>query len=506
MFENVIVGLLVFVYCIIVMLKQIRKPTYGWIGYPFAMVAFWALMDICVAPLVVQFTGVYWYDSDIVQRSAPMEYIPAAMVLVMWYLAVAVGMMLAHKTTRRSTARMLGYRNSLSIGTGTLWKAGIVLSLVGLLLNIVIYLLIPSGFGLKDIPQMRLFYTAQRFMDRGATSLIFGYAAMFSYVLKVGVLCLIMSMGRKTNRKLAVGLLITLWFILLGLKGGRESIILAGLALALAFHYGVRRISLITAIHLTIMIIIGLFSIYMARFGYTHLGDAVGTMLIDIFGNRYLDDVAFFFHVFRDRNDYLWGKSIGGPLLAGLIPGTGFDWTIDLYAYLNQLFGTLYHLSTGVHYASAAEMYANFGLVGVPAMGIFFGYVFGLIFSLSAVALKNRILLLYVVLALVNFFSGLPTKMPQALGGMGFQSLVPIAIIALFQPTGITRHRSLIIAFITLIFFYSLYKFSGYKILRTLASVTTAIITIISVRTVFRLSKWQGSARNRGIANGELVP
>ncbi|RLA96955.1 MAG: hypothetical protein DRG83_16660, partial [Deltaproteobacteria bacterium] len=87
MFENVIVGLLVFVYCIIVMLKQIRKPTYGWIGYPFAMVAFWALMDICVAPLVVQFTGVYWYDSDIVQRSAPMEYIPAAMVLVMWYLA-----------------------------------------------------------------------------------------------------------------------------------------------------------------------------------------------------------------------------------------------------------------------------------------------------------------------------------------------------------------------------------------------------------------------------------
>jgi hypothetical protein len=190
--------------------------------------------------------------------------------------------------------------------------------------------------------------------------------------------------------------------------------------------------------------------------------------------------------VFPNTLDWLYGKTSLDCISGFFFPGVSFPWFEKFYNILVDNFGVrLYYLSSGVHYSSAAEAYANLGIVGVIGFGILAGLIFGAIFSRQSMQPSDRLFTIFTIMVAVHFFSGLPTKIFQAIGTLGFFSLGPLTITCAFVLKQSKILKQLIFMVIAFALLYIIYRATGSIEIKSIAALVLTIITILSHRYVW---------------------
>lgn len=476
---------------LLIVVRELKKPSFGWICYPFAMVTFWAMMDIFISPYMVGIFDVRWPESYIVQRTAESKYLSSASILLLWYVSVALGLLTAgHFSKRRSrisSADYVSYSKDFTINEQkVLFRGGLILTAIGLTLNMAVFFFFPQNIDFSDISKLRLVYTTTREL-KGPISLIFGYIRMFSYLFQLGIIVLIFNSGRSKKRYFISIVCACIVFTVLTIFGGRESLVLLGISVLFAWQYGKGRISLKTLSLTGAACFLFLLITTSVRFGIDTFGESVAHIAQSILTNHYLDDVSFVTDVFPNKLQWLYGKTTLAFIPGFFTPGFSIDWFESFYHVIVNTFGDrLYYLSTGVHYASAAEAYANLGILGVIGLGLLAGMIFGAIFARQARFPQDSLFTYYTIIVSVHFFSGLSTKMFSAIGAIGFFSLVPIAVLGAVSLKQYYIVRQLL--FMVIIFFvmYILYRMTGSTEIKIMATFPIIFLTVMSLRFLWK--------------------
>jgi oligosaccharide repeat unit polymerase len=494
---NAFFSVVIFLIGLIIIIRELNKPSFGWICYPFAMIAFWIVLDVSVSPYLVKIVDIQWPQSYIIQRSASTEYLPSACILILWYASITFGMVLVgwslHTPIHRKS--VAAYMKHTELGRGIkeqrIFKAGLALTGAGLLCNLIIFSFFQSGVGIEEIARLRLFYSAARDLERPA-ALVFGYLRMFSYLYQLGVVMLVMNCGKSMVRRVVSLAVVIVGFVILAFYGGRESIVLLGIAVLFALHYGKKENSFRALVLVGVMSFMILIVLTSIRFGIDDLGESAKHLTNALFTNHHLDDVSFVSEKFPRTLEPLYGRTILSWVWGFFSPGISLPWFENFYRILVDNFGTrLYYLYGGVHYSSAAEGYANFGNLGVVCLGIVSGVIFGLIFSRQARAPYDSFFKYYTILCAIHLFSGLPTKMPQALSSVGFFSIVPIALI---KSTVLRQQRSIkiLLSMMTLFAtFFMLYQFTQRVAFKGICAFLLIAITLVSIRFLLKERLWR---------------
>lgn len=481
----------VFITGMMIILFQLRQPFFGWICYPFAMIAFWAVMDICISPYVVRVLGIEWGGFYIVENITEQEYLPATISLFLWYFSVSMGMVFVGMLCRLPSNRLYPNFNKLQrknvIGERkAFFKGGIFLSFLGLGINLALFaFFFNEDIVLSDIASLRLFYTASRELE-GTKALIFGYLRMFSYFSQIGIIIMLFSCSHSVMNKTISLVFCFTQFILLSIYGGRESIILFGMAVFFSYQYAGPGLLLRKLLWIPTIMLASLLILNFQRLGLKEFTSSVLSLTQAIFSNHYAEDMAFAMDVFPKKLDWLYGRTVLTFLPGFFFPGVTLDWFENFYHLLVDSFGERsYYLSTGVHYSSAAEAYANFGLPGLLGLGILVGGIFGAIFQRQSRKLGDTIFTLFTIWAAVLFFSGLPTKISQAIGALGFFSLVPFAFVKAFALKEYRFVKRVGVTFLVFVLFYMIYRATKCVEFKFLSSLPLGIITVQCFRYVW---------------------
>jgi hypothetical protein len=263
----------------------------------------------------------------------------------------------------------------------------------------------------------------------------YNYARLLSGTMSIGAWGMLLFSGKDQIRKqvaIAANFLVVLFPVIFG---GRMSLIRDVLALAVLYHYGVRRIRLRHIAIVATVLIVGLSAIQFLRYRVAGLSEALVANLADVFVTGGINEAAFALRMFPEQIPFLGLGGLIGPLshlfptLGDHLPGARSIWMF----LVDYLFGGRNPARGigGEHYAPAAEHYMLFGFSGVVLLGLAYGLLYGHLFVWQKRQPENLFILMLVTYAWKAFFvSVIDGKMAAWVGGMGFGALLPVGVLA----------------------------------------------------------------------------
>ena len=163
------------------------------------------------------------------------------------------------------------------------------------------------------------------------------------------------------------------------------------------------------------------------------LAGAINRILLDLFLARAPDETAFALRTFPDSIPYLGPGAVIEGLLHRPFPTLNLPDVKSVWALLVDLVYGGINPSAGKgaeHYSFVPEHYMYFGVPGVIFLSLFFGWVYGLLFSWTHRLSNNPYAILFASAAMAAFLGSLiDGRMAVRLGDLAFGALLPIGII-----------------------------------------------------------------------------
>jgi oligosaccharide repeat unit polymerase len=407
----------------------------GWIGFPLSILAIRYAVDAGIAPLTRYRFGIGQLrveDVTIVRPPALDEIGAAVVLLTLGYGAIAAGML----GVRAFASRVVVTRQSpqqMSPDTAQRgYRAAVWLFLVGTFINIVTVVI--AGTGLEDLDEIastRAAYTNQAAYN----SVWFNYAWILKTCMQIGALgMLIFAYRLRRGIPLAWGANL-LYLAVQPIFGGRTTLIVGGVALALTYHHGVRRLRTVNLVLITAAVLSGLVYIASVRHHAQSIPQALTMSVVQIGSSRAMEEVAFARRDFPDRVPYFMGSTIiqgFAKALPGLDVGQNLWRTLE-----SEYLG--YRVAQGIGgqtISTTGESYMNFGLAGVIGIGLLAGIIFGSVYEWQVRNPVNPFAVLMAALVTIIFIVAIYKKLPTRMSDIPMRILVPLGFMAAYAAGG----------------------------------------------------------------------
>jgi oligosaccharide repeat unit polymerase len=398
---------------------------------PFFVLLASLVLDAGISPLA---SRILEYRFLTVTDVAQPEEIPAAVMLIMVNaISIAIGMYVAwflwdRVGPMRRPLQGLGYSTQICCRA---WKASFAMFIFGALCSAIVFLFLLRDYSLLQLAIGRALFSA----EEAVRNPFYNYARVLSSFMVIGAWGMLLFSARK-RVQMRLAIMANLGVVLLQMiYGGRLKMITSLLAVAVLYHYGVRHIRFRNMIFLVFGTLIGLLGIQFLRFQSGGFGAAFLGITSDIILTTSINEAAFAIRMFPDEIPFIgWGVSVGS--LSHLFPTLGdhIPWAENLwFTLVDYFFGGKNPMMGigGEHYTPSAEHYMQFGLLGVVFFGVFFGVFYGYLFAWQKKQSRNLFILMFCTYFLISFFASLlDGRMAARLGGMGFEALLPIGILA----------------------------------------------------------------------------
>lgn len=408
----------------------------GWVGFPLSILAIRFGVDAGLSPLVryqYEIGRLQVEDVTIVRPPAMDEVGGAVFTLLLGYGCIALGMLLVRSFARR-VVPAAAHPQQASLETARRgYRAASWVFLFGLFLNIVTVKM--AGSGLDDLGEIAA--TRAAFTNQAAySSAWFNYAWTLRSCMQIGAIAMLIFAYRMRRNIPISWAANVLYFAVQAIYGGRTTIVVGGLVLAIVYHHGIRKIRSASLLLIVGVVISALSYIATVRHGAGSIPQAVVMSVSQLASSRAMEEVAFARREFPDRLPYFYGSTIVSGLSIAL-PGTDVGknlWrTIEL-----EYLGPNYKRTGigGQTISTTGESYMNFGIVGVVLVGLIAGLVFGSVYEWQRRNPTNPFAVLLAALVTAVFIVAIYKKLGTRLSDIPMRMLVPLGFIAAYAAGG----------------------------------------------------------------------
>ncbi len=409
----------------------------GWVGFPLSILAIRFGVDAGIGPLSRYRFGIGQLevtDVTIVGPAAPEEIGGAVALLALGYGSIAMGLLAVRAFSARRIANLGQNPQQMSPETAQRGFQGAVwLFLFGLFVNSVAVVIAGTGLDFEEIASTRAAYTNQAAYG----SAWFNYVWTLKATMQVGALgMLIFAYRRRRHVFLAWGANL-MYLAVQPIFGGRTAIVVGGLALALTYHHGVKKLRTGSLLLVVAAVLSGLVYVATVRHKAPSLQEALAISVMQLGSSRAMEEVAFAQREFPDNAPYFMGDTI----LAGVtmaLPGLNLG--RNLWRSLeDQFLGKGYRTAGGIGgqtISATGESYMNFGIPGVFAVGLIAGMLFGSVYEWQRRNPTNPFGVLLAAMITLVFIIAIYKKLPHRMSDIPMRMLVPLGFMAAYAAGG----------------------------------------------------------------------
>ena len=468
----------------------------AWVGWPLSILLLRFGIDAGIAPLVRYYFGFSQLevtDATII-IPASMHEIPSAIgILALGYGSIAVGMILIRVFFNAPVLRNQNF--FLEVNYHRAYRGSYLLFLFGVFLWLFSMQHAARGLSLGEIASTRAVFTNEAAYGNA----LFNYAWLLRDSMQVGALGMLVSSYR-LKRWIAIAWAANVFSIaILPVFGGRTAVIVSGLVLALVFHYGVRKLKLISLVYIVGIVLAGLVYIAVVRHGISSPTQAFAVSIMQVSSSRAIEEVAFAVRNFPEHVEYFQGETFKaglGHFLPGLKVGE------NLWRQLEDSFLGKYYIVKGIGgqtISSTAESYMNFGISGVVIVGLIAGIFFGSLYDLQRRNPGNLFALLLAALTTTVFIVAIYKKLPIRISDIGIQVLIPIGFLATWV-SGRREMWKFSFAVIVIVLGLLLFKITAFHYFKYLSFAGILFLYFFSIKNIVKFNQnKQPSCDQRGI-------
>lgn len=409
----------------------------GWVGFPLSILAIRFAVDGGIAPInrYLFNVGLLRVEDVTIVRPAALEEIgPAVALLMLGYGCIVLGMFAARAFAGRK-GPVPAHPQQMSLETAYRGYRGAVwLFLGGTLINVVAVII--AGTGLDDIGEIAA--TRAAFTNQAAyTSVWFNYAWILRPSMQIGALAMLL-FAYRLRRHIAVAWgANVLYFAIQAIFGGRTTIVVGGLVLAIIYHHGIRKLNARMLLLITAVVLSALVYIATERHKAGSVPQAIGMIAFQITSSRAMEEVAFARRDFPDKTPFFYGSTIISGLSMSL---PGLDVGENLWRSLQDRYlGAGYRTALGIGgetISSTGESYMNFGYPGVVFIALMAGIIFGSVYEWQRRNPTNPFALLLAALITTVFIVAIYKKLATRLSDIPMGLLVPLGFVAAYAAGG----------------------------------------------------------------------
>lgn len=468
-----------------VLLLFLRWP--GWVGLPLSILLLRYGVDAGLSPLLRYEYGWGKLQMTDVTIIGPVmaEDIPRAIgVLTLGYGSVLIGMVLV-----RLFGASKGLNNVPSIGSTRdyyyyrkAFQGSYLLFGFGIFLYAVALLFAGKGLSLSEIASTRAVFTNREAYG----NVLFNYAWLLKDTAQVGAIGMLL-FAYRLRKHIRLAWLAN--FIYLGIQplfGGRTAIVVGGLVIGMAYHYGIKKLKPLSMALVMIPVMIGLVYVATVRHGHTSIPDAIKASLTQMASTRALEEVAFSLENFPKRVEFYNGSTLIGGI-AHAVPGLKLKSAKNLWLSLEERFvnrRTAQGIG-GQTMSTTSENYMNFGMPGVILIGCLLGLFFGTVFEWQRRRPNDPIALLIASLMISVFIIAIYKKMALRISDIPIQILLPTAFITAWAAGRVfVVKMGMIFAFV--IVGLAAFKLSGVAYLKYISFVAMILLYMYAIQLVTR--------------------
>lgn len=408
----------------------------GWVGFPLSILAIRFGVDAGLSPLLRYQFGIGQLkveDATIVRPPGPEEIGGAVFTLVLGYGCIALGMLMVRAFARR-VVPAASHPQQASLETARRgYRAATWVFMFGLFINIVTVAM--AGSGLDDLGEIASSRAA--FTNEAAySSAWFNYAWVLRTCMQIGAIAMLIFAYRMRRNIPLSWAANALYFAVQAIYGGRTTIVVGGLVLAIVYHHGIRKIRSLSLLVIVGLVISALSYIATVRHGAGSVPQAMVMSVAQMASGRAMEEVAFARRDFPDRMPYFYGSTIASGLSMAL-PGTDIGknlWRTIEMEYLGpnyKRFGI-----GGQTISTTGESYMNFGFPGVILVALMAGLVFGSVYEWQRRNPTNPFAVLLAALITAVFIVAIYKKLGTRLSDIPMRMLVPLGFIAAYAAGG----------------------------------------------------------------------
>ncbi len=407
----------------------------GWVGFPLSILAIRFGVDAGLSPLLryqFEIGQLEVADVTIVRPPAPDEIGGAVLTLMLGYGCIALGMLLVRAFSRRMAAATHPQQASLETARRG-YRAATWVFLFGLAINIVTVAM--AGSGLDDLGEIASSRAA--FTNEAAySSAWFNYAWVLRTCMQIGAIAMLIFAYRMRRNIPLSWAANVLYFAVQAIYGGRTTIVVGGLVLAIVYHHGIRKIRSASLLVIVGVVLSALSYIATVRHGAGSIPQAMVMSVAQMASGRAMEEVAFARRDFPDRMPYFYGSTIVSGLSMAL-PGT--DVGKNLWRTIEMEYLGPNYKKTGIGgqtISTTGESYMNFGFPGVILVALMAGLVFGSVYEWQRRNPKNPFAVLLAALVTAVFIVAIYKKLGTRLSDIPMRMLVPLGFIAAYAAGG----------------------------------------------------------------------
>jgi oligosaccharide repeat unit polymerase len=408
----------------------------GWVGFPLSILAIRFGVDAGIAPLTRYEFGIGQLkveDVTIIGPAPADEIAGAVAMLALGYGSIAAGMLGVRAFASRAVPPDAAAQPMSMDVAKRGWRASVWVFLFGILVNTFAVLVAGTGLEFDEIASTRAAYTNQAAYG----SAWFNYAWILKTTMQIGALgMLVFAYRLRRNVALAWGANL-LYFAVQPIFGGRTAIVVGGLALALTYHHGIRKLRTGSVLLIVAAVLGGLMYIATVRHKAGSVPQALAMSVTQLGSSRAMEEVAFARREFPENVPYFMGSTIIAGFsmaLPGLDVGQNLWRTIE-----DEFLAPGYRTAAGIGgqtISTTGENYMNFGIVGVIGIGLLAGMVFGSVYEWQRRNPANPFAVLLAAMITVVFIVAIYKKLPTRMSDIPMRMLVPLGFIAAYAAGG----------------------------------------------------------------------
>lgn len=409
----------------------------GWVGFPLSILAIRFGVDAGIAPIMRYGFGLgelLVEDVTIVRPPAIDEIGAAVAMLALGYGCIGLGMLAARVFAGRIGPQR-AHPQQMSAETARRgFRASTLVFLFGSVINV--FAVMVAGSGLEDLGEIAA--TRAAYTNEAAySSAWFNYAWVLRSSMQIGALAMLL-FAYRLRRRIGLAWVANLaYFAVQAIFGGRTTIVVGGLVLAITYHHGIRKLRARNLLLVVAAVLSALAYIAIERHKAEGFGQAIVMSVLQLGSSRAMEEVAFAQREFPERVPYFYGSTIASGLsmaLPGLDVGQNLWRTIE-----DEFLGPGYRTARGIGgqtISTTGENYMNFGTAGVIGVGLLAGLIFGSVYEWQRRNPTNPFALLLAALVTTVFIVAIYKKMPIRMSDIPMRMLVPLGFIAAYAAGG----------------------------------------------------------------------
>lgn len=408
----------------------------GWVGFPLSILAIRFGVDAGIAPLTRYKFGLgelLVEDVTIIGPAPTDEIAGAVMLLALGYGSIAAGMLAIRAFATRALPARTALPHLSAEAAQRGYRASTWIYLFGVAVNLTAIYIAGTGLEVEDIAATRAAFTNEAAYGNAW----FNYAWTLKTTMQIGALGMLIFAYRLRRHIATAWAANLLYFLVQPVFGGRTAVIVGGLALALVYHHGVRKMRAGSLLVIALVVLGGLAYIATVRHKAESLSQAIAMSVMQVGSSRAMEEVAFARREFPDRVPYFDGSTIIAGLSMAL---PGLDVGKNLWLSLEDEFlGRGYRTAEGIGgqtISTTGESYMNFGIAGVIGIGLLAGGLFGVVYEWQRRNPGNPFAVLLAAMVTVVFVVAIYKKLPTRISDIPLRILLPLGFVAAYATGG----------------------------------------------------------------------